>query len=115
MPPKLSKDRQIVADDDEKDVLGDLQEELEDDDLKSAQAFSYEKVISRITSLTYDLVILGIVAVRGFELLGHASSKNIPVVMHIAHSSSATSLRQPTEFGARDCLPKDRLAKAALS
>lgn len=115
MPPNLLMGKQILAEDDEKDVPDVRQEELEDDDLKTEQACSDEEVISRITSLTYDLVILDIMAVRGFELLEYTNSKNIPVVMYTAHSLSAASLKQPIGFGARDCLPKDQLGKVALS
>ena len=68
MPNQL-KGKQILAVDDEQDVLDILGEELDDYGVELDRASSYEEAIQRLASLTYDLVILDIMGVRGFDLL----------------------------------------------
>jgi len=108
----LNNKRMLVVDD-EPDVLEVLKEEI----LSSAPecridtATSYEKALELLTSWTYDLVILDIMGVRGFDLLRLATSGSypIPTVMLTAHAFSPETLKQSIELGARAYLPKERL------
>ena len=72
-------------------------------------ATTYEEGIQKISSLTYDLVILDIMGVRGFELLEYAVAKKLPVVMLTAHALSPETLKKSIELGARAYLPKDKM------
>ncbi len=112
MPNQL-KGKQILAVDDEQDVLDILGEELDDYGVELDRASSYEEAIQRLASLTYDLVILDIMGVRGFDLLEYATAKQIPVVMLTAHALSPQSLKKSIELGARAYLPKDQLGQIA--
>jgi len=107
----LLKGKQILAVDDERDVLDILQEELEEHQVALDRAATFEDAIERISSLTYDLVIMDIMGVRGFELLEYAVAKNIPVVILTAHALSPKNLKESIELGARAYLPKDRLGR----
>lgn len=107
----LLKGKQILAVDDERDVLDILQEELEEHQVVFDRAATYEDAIERLSSLTYDLVIMDIMGVRGFELLEHAVAKNIPVVIVTAHALSPKNLKESIELGARAYIPKDRLGQ----
>jgi CheY-like chemotaxis protein len=111
MPSELLKGKRILAVDDEKDVLDVLEEELETYDVELDRARSYEESLERMSSLTYDLVILDIMGVRGFELLEFANARKIPVVMLTAHALNAAYLKQSIELGARAYLPKDQLGQ----
>jgi DNA-binding NarL/FixJ family response regulator len=61
--------------------------------------------------LTYDVVILDIMGVRGFDLLELAVTRNFPVVMLTAHALTPESLRRSYEMGARAYLPKEKLGE----
>ena len=113
MASNLLKGKQILAVDDEQDVLDILREELDEYGVEFDSASAYEEAIQRLASLTYDLVILDIMGVRGFELLEYASAKQIPVVMLTAHALSPQSLKKSIELGARAYLPKDQLGQIA--
>jgi hypothetical protein len=58
-------------------------------------------------SLTYDLVILDIMGVRGFDLLELAVTRKLPVVMLTAHALTPEALKRSYEMGARAYLPKE--------
>lgn len=109
----LLKGKTILAVDDEPDVLDILAEELEDYGVEFERASTYEDAIQKLSSLTYDLVVLDIMGVRGFELLEFAAAKKIPVVMLTAHALSPQSLKKSIELGARAYLPKDQLGQIA--
>ena len=76
-------------------------------------ASSYEEASHKIMSYTYDLVVLDIMGVRGFDLLEMAVAKKFPVVMLTAHAVSPESLKKSIELGARAYLLKDQLPTVA--
>ncbi|MEJ2718186.1 MAG: response regulator [Deltaproteobacteria bacterium] len=105
--------KQVLAVDDEPDVLDILEEELEEYGVDLDKATSYQEANQKISSLTYDLVILDIMGVRGFDLLRYAVAKKLPVVMLTAHALSPETLKKSIELGARAYLPKDQLGQIA--
>jgi hypothetical protein len=64
-----------------------------------------------MTSWTYELVILDIMGVRGFDLLKIAVARDIPVVMLTAHALNPDYLKHSIELGPRTYLPKDKLGQ----
>jgi len=108
----LSK-RRILAVDDEPDVLMVLEEEILDayPDCRFDKATKYEEAAQLLASWTYDLVILDIMGVRGFELLEEAVSRDYPVAMLTAHALTPEALRRSIEMGARSYLPKEKLGE----
>ncbi len=113
MSESVLNDKRILAVDDEPDVLEVLKEEM----LSAAPkciletATTYEAASELLASWTYDLVILDIMGVRGFDLLQRATARPypIPTVMLTAHAFSPESLKKSIELGARAYLPKERL------
>jgi CheY-like chemotaxis protein len=105
--------KQILAVDDEEDVLDILQEELEDYGAIVDKATSHEVAIEKLSSLTYDLAILDIMGVRGFDLLRVAAASQIPVVMLTAHALNPDTLKKSIALGARAYLPKNQLGRVA--
>lgn len=105
--------KRILAVDDEPDILEVLKEEILLAAPKSIldTATSYEKARELLSSWSYDLIILDIMGVRGFDLLQSATSlpHPVPTVMLTAHSFSPESLKKSIELGARAYLPKDKL------
>ena len=113
MAQNILQGKHLLAVDDEPDVLDILEEELAEHKVKLDKAFSYDEAIRKMSSLTYDLVILDIMGVHGFELLEYSVSKDLPVVMLTAHALSPESLQKSIDLGARAYLPKDQLGQTA--
>lgn len=113
MKESILNHKRILAVDDEPDVLEVLKEEIlsEAPACRVDTAMSYEEASKLFISWTYDLVILDIMGVRGFDLLVLATSRPypIPTIMLTAHSFSPESLKKSIELGARAYLPKDKL------
>jgi DNA-binding response OmpR family regulator len=104
------KDKLVLAVDDEPDVLETIQEMLaECPDVTLHKATSFEQARQMLVSYTYDLVILDIMGVRGFELLKISTLRGFPSVMLTAHAVNPESLKKSIELGARAYLPKDLL------
>jgi DNA-binding response OmpR family regulator len=102
--------KEILAVDDEDDVLQVLEESLTGYGAKLDSATSFEEARQKINSLTYDLVVLDIMGVRGFDLLQLAVAKNLPVIMLTAHAATPNAIKKSIELGARAYLLKDELA-----
>ncbi|HMK33833.1 MAG TPA: response regulator [Desulfomonilaceae bacterium] len=113
MKKSILKGKEILAVDDDSDVLAILDEELEDYGVILDTATSYEEAMEKLASLTYDLAILDIMGVRGFDLLEVAVGRSIPVVILTAHSMDVASLKKSIELGARAYLPKHQLGDMA--
>jgi len=115
MAESILNGKNILAVDDEPDVLTVLEEEI-----RAAapncfydKATDYERAREMLASFTYDLVILDIMGVRGFDLLDMAVSRPspFPVVMLTAHALNPKALRRSIEMGARAYLPKEKLGE----
>lgn len=80
----LIRDRRILVVDDEPDVLDSVQELLEmclidtTSDFETAEKYLEER--------SYDMAILDIMGVRGFDVLQIARKKNVPCVMLTANA-----------------------------
>ena len=101
----------ILAVDDEPDLLTILEEEILDvyPDCKFDKAMTFEQAFEMLASHSYDLVILDIMGVRGFDLLEQAVAKKLPVVMLTAHALTPEALKLSIEKGARAYLPKEKI------
>jgi DNA-binding NtrC family response regulator len=111
MNKSILNGKTILAVDDEPDVLDTLQEEIVDacPNCKFDRATTYEDAKSLLESKAYDMVILDIMGVRGFDLLDLAVKRGFKVAMLTAHSLSSDSLKRAINMGARSYLPKDKL------
>lgn len=102
--------KRILAVDDEVDVLETLEEELSDiPGLILDKATDYETAHQLLISWTYDLVILDIMGVRGFDLLKLANTLGFPTVMLTAHALTKDALKKSIEMGARAFIPKEKM------
>jgi len=111
---EVLKDKLILAVDDEEDVLDIIEEELsESADCTLHKAMTFERAQQYLISYTYDLVILDIMGVRGFDLLQIAHNAGFPVVMLTAHAFTPEALKKSIELGARAYLPKEKLGSLA--
>jgi CheY-like chemotaxis protein len=113
MAESILNGKSILAVDDEPDVLTVLEEEIRETcpDSRFDRVSTYEEAVARMISLTYDVVILDIMGVRGFDLLELAVSRGFPVVMLTAHALTPEALKRSFEMGARAYLPKEKLGE----
>jgi CheY-like chemotaxis protein len=105
--------KKFLAVDDEPDILDILEEEIMVVCSHGVfdKATTYKEAVRNLESQVYDLVILDIMGVRGFELLEIAIKKKLKVVMLTAHALSPDALKRSYEMGARAYLPKDKLGE----
>ncbi len=113
MAASVLEGKRILALDDEPDVLAVLEQEIKDacPSCQVDKATTYEGGAELINSKVYDIVILDIMGVRGFDLLELAVKKNLKVGMLTAHALSPEALKKSHDLGARAYLPKDKLGE----
>jgi CheY-like chemotaxis protein len=113
MSSSILDQKKILAVDDEPDVLAVLKEEIEShcSDCTLDTAANYDEAVKTLESKQYDLVILDIMGVRGFDLLEIAVKKNLKAVMLTAHALSPENLKRSYDMGARAYLPKQKLGE----
>ncbi len=105
----LLKDKHILVVDDEPDVLATVEEEL--DMCLIQKATDYDTALQYLLSYTYDVVILDIMGVNGFELLQNAVSRGFPTVMLTAHALTPEALKKSIKLGAVSFLPKEKISE----
>lgn len=110
--PEIVKGKRVLIVDDEKDVLDTLTELLEMCRLDTALSFEQGKEL--LESNYYDVAVLDIMGVKGYELLKIANSRDIPALMLTAHALSEEHLKKSAEEGAAYYAPKDRISDIAL-
>ncbi len=113
MTESILKGKRILVVDDEPDVLHILEEEI-----RAAcptcvveKATDYEIARKMIHYLDYDVIILDIMGVRGFDLLGEAITRDRKVMMLTAHALTPENLAKSFKMGAQAYIPKEKLGE----
>ncbi len=107
---EIWKDKLLLAVDDEEDILDTIREALPPSGVILHTATTFEQARELLASYSYDLVILDIMGVRGFDLLKIATLRELPAVMLTAHALNPEALKKSIELGARAYFPKDILS-----
>ena len=105
--------KKILTVDDEPDVLSVLEEEIGSvcKNCTIEKATRYEQAAALLKTNSYDLVILDIMGVRGFDLLQLAVERKFRVAMLTAHALNPDALKRAFELKARAYLPKEKLGE----
>ena len=113
MTESILNGKRILAVDDEPDVLAVLEEEIlaSCPNCKVDKATTYEEAVTKLGSQVFDIVILDIMGIRGFDLLDVAVKRNLPVAMLTAHALNPEALKHSIQMGARAYLPKEKLGE----
>jgi CheY-like chemotaxis protein len=113
MKESILNGKRILAVDDEPDVLTILQEEIISacPNCKVDKATSYDTAAKMIKTNPYDIVILDIMGVQGFDLLQLAVIKNLRVAMLTAHALTPDALKRSFDMKARAYLSKEKLGE----
>ena len=102
-------DKLILVVDDETDILDTLEEVLDMSIVH--KAVDHKTGQQLLTSNSYDIVILDIMGVNGFELLKSSVSKGFPTIMLSAHSVTPMDLKKSIELGAIFFMPKEHISQ----
>lgn len=113
MTESILNGKRILAVDDEPDVLTTLEDEIIEAAPKCQfeKASTYPEAAKKLESQNYDVVILDIMGVRGFDLLELAVKRNFRVAMLTAHALNPEALKRSFEMKARAYLPKEKLGE----
>jgi CheY-like chemotaxis protein len=113
MKESVLNGKSILAVDDELDVLAVLEGEIQEACPRCTfdKSTTFEDASQKLVSSSYDLIILDIMGVRGFDLLERAVLKKLPVAMLTAHALTPEALKKSMEMGARAYLPKEKLGE----
>ncbi|MBW2610144.1 MAG: response regulator [Deltaproteobacteria bacterium] len=103
------KEKAILIVDDEPDILETVEDVL--DMCLVHKAADYDTALQYLLSYTYDIVILDIMGVNGFELLKVSVSRGFPTVMLTAHALTPEALKKSINLGAVTFLPKERMSE----
>ncbi len=111
MANSILNGKKVLIVDDEPDILSLLKEEIliAAPKCKLEMAGSYEEAVKKIESQHYDVVILDIMGVRGFDLLESAVKRNFKVAMLTAHALNVEALNRSFKMRAMAYLPKEKL------
>lgn len=105
---QLLKNRMLLVVDDEPDIVETIEELM--DECTIFPADSYETAKELLSTHHFDLAVLDIMGVRGYDILELARNRNIPALMLTAHALSPENLKESIEKGADSYIPKDELA-----
>jgi DNA-binding response OmpR family regulator len=105
----MLKGKKILIVDDEPDVLDTLEDMLPDCDVVKAKSFDEAKKCFETQS--FDMTVLDIMGVNGYELLETAVKKKVTAVMLTAHALSPEDTMKSFRGGAAFYVPKDKIAE----
>ena len=103
----LLKNKLILVVDDEPDVLDLVAEVLDMAILHKAK--DYDTAMEYLLMYAYDIVVLDIMGVKGFDLLRASVTRGFPTVMLTAHALSPEALKKAIKLGAVSFLPKEAI------
>jgi len=105
---KYLEGKRILIVDDEPDVLDTLEEVLSQ--CHVTKAGSFEEGKTYLQDQYFDLVILDIMGVQGFDLLKIAADKQLTAVMLTAHALSPENVVKSYKEGAASYFPKEEMS-----
>jgi DNA-binding NtrC family response regulator len=113
MSESILNGKRILAVDDEPDILESLEELImfSCPSCTFETASTYAEAAKLLQANHYDVVILDIMGVRGFDLLDIAVKRNFKVAMLTAHALNSETLKKSHEMKARAYLPKEKIAE----
>lgn len=105
---EILQGKKILIVDDEPDILETLEELLDMCLIDTAPNFETAKKF--LDKYTYDVAVLDIMGVQGYDLLKLTTQKGIPALMLTAHALSPDYLVKSIKGGAKSYIPKDKIS-----
>ncbi len=107
MSNSILQNKKILIVDDEPDVLDSLEELL--DMCTIVRADTYEDANHLLKTQEFDIAILDIMGVNGYQLLETANKKKMVTVMLTAHALSPENIKRSYLGGACSYIPKEEM------
>jgi DNA-binding NtrC family response regulator len=107
----LLEGKRILLVDDEPDVLDSLEDLLPM--CETVKASSFEAARNLLETESFDMTILDIMGVKGFQLLEIANQKEVTAVMLTAHALNPDTVVRSYKEGAASYLPKEQMVNIA--
>ena len=104
-------DKKILIVDDEPDVLDTLEDLLSTCEVTKAGGFDEAKEL--LEQQTFDMAVLDIMGVSGYDLLDVAVKHDVPAVMLTAHALTPDIIVKSFKQGAAYFLPKEKVTDIA--
>lgn len=105
----LLKGKRILIVDDEADILEILEETLSMCEIVRASTF--EEAKNHLESRKFDVAILDIMGVRGYDLLKLANLRDVPALMLTAHAFNPENMIKSVKEGAVSYVPKEEIGR----
>jgi DNA-binding NtrC family response regulator len=99
------KGKSVLVVDDEPDVLETVAELL--DMCEVTTAADFDSALKHLLNETFDIVILDIMGVNGFELLEKSVLRGFETIMLTAHAVTPEALKKSIKLGAAAFVPKE--------
>ena len=107
----ILKDKKILCVDDEPDVLKTLEDLLPFCEVEKATTFEDAKML--LETRNFDIAILDIMGVKGYELLSISMEKKVIPVMLTAHALTPEDTIKSFKEGAASFVPKEEITQIA--
>jgi DNA-binding response OmpR family regulator len=104
----ILKGKKVLIVDDEPDVLDTLEELLSM--CQVVKATSFEEAKQYLKKQSFDMAILDIMGVNGYDLLDIAVAKKVTAVMLTAYALSPEDMMKSFKCGAAFYVPKDKIS-----
>lgn len=108
---EILENKKILIVDDESDVLETMVDLL--DMCQIDTALNFETAEKFLNENTYDMAILDIMGVRGYDLLEIAQKKGTATLMFTAHALTPDAFVKSMQNGAKAFIPKEKMADLA--
>ena len=106
---KILKEKKLLIVDDEPDVVETIKELLSICMIDTAIDFETGKKL--LDRNKYDIAVLDIMGVNGYELLEIANKKGVPALILTAHALSPENFAKSILGGAKAYIPKEKIAE----
>ena len=109
---KILEGKKLLIVDDEPDVVETIKELLDMCNIDAAADFETgEKLLNQNK---YDIAVLDIMGVNGYELLEIANKKGVPALMLTAHALSPDNFAKSISGGAKAYIPKEKITEIGI-
>ena len=103
--------KRVLIVDDEPDVLESLTELLDMCQIETASNFESGRTL--LTLKKFDVAVLDIMGVKGYDLLELANKNGVPAIMFTAHALSPDNFVKSIKGGAKAYVPKEKMPEIA--
>ncbi|MFC1816840.1 response regulator [Thermodesulfobacteriota bacterium] len=109
---KILEGKKLLLVDDEPDVIETLKDLL--DMCIIDMATDFETAEKLLDQYEYDVTVLDIMGVKGYDLLEIANKKGVPALMLTAHALSPDNFAKSISGGAKAYIPKEKMTEITI-